>query len=200
MTRKRLLERYAAVDDGRIAIDVSVAGAESLYNDFDRASPFAKKDLSDEFADYLMVSAREIGRHKFVVRMELERMPDEPTMERVRRSMMNFFSYMEQKERTERRKMFRTFFLLATAGFALLGLDLWLTREFEGHAGVIGGIFLEGLTIAAWVAIWEALATVLVNWGAHNRDIRMYRRLAHAEILFQRAFRTITAPVKKAEF
>ena len=191
MTRKRLLERYAAAEDGRIAIDVSVAGVEDLFNDFDRASPFTKKDLADEFADYLMDSAREIGRNNFLVRIGLERLPDEGIMDRVHRSTRNFFLYHEERERLMRRKMFQTFALLASAGFALLGLDLWLNRLFADKAGVIGGIFLEGLTIAAWVAIWEALATLLVHWGGHNRDIRLYQRLAATEMEFRPTARKI---------
>jgi hypothetical protein len=191
VTRKRLLERYATAEDGRIAVDVSVPGVEHLYNDFDRASPFVKKDLADEFADYLADSAREIGRHGFVIRINLERLPDETIMERVRRSTGNFFRYLAERERVARRKMFRTFALLASAGFFLLGLDLWLNRAFAGRSGVIGGVFLEGLTIAAWVAIWEALAILLVHWAAHNRDIRTYGRLANAAIEFRPAFTTV---------
>jgi hypothetical protein len=61
MKRKRQFERYASTEDGRIAIDVAVPGAEDLYNDFESATPFPKNDLNDEFADYLIDSARKIG-------------------------------------------------------------------------------------------------------------------------------------------
>ena len=43
LKRRRLLERYAAADDGRIAIDVTVPGVEDLYNNFERSTPFPKR-------------------------------------------------------------------------------------------------------------------------------------------------------------
>jgi hypothetical protein len=39
--------------------------------------------------------------------------------------------------------------------------------------------------IAAWVSLWEALAMFLVNWAPHRRLIRMYERIAKADVRFQ---------------
>jgi len=111
MIRKRLLERYASADDGRIAIDMAVPAVEDLYYNFERATPFPKKDLNDEFADY-------------------------PSIRRARSA----------------------------------------------------SIMLEGLTIAAWVALWEAVANLLVHWGPHHRNIRVYRRLSGTEFIFRETF------------
>jgi hypothetical protein len=54
------------------------------------------------------------------------------------------------------------------------------------------------LIIAAWVAIWEAIATLLVHWGGHNRNIRVYRRLASAEIAFHATLRKVVVPPETA--
>jgi hypothetical protein len=188
MTRKRLLERYTAAEDGRIAIDVAVPGVEDLYNDFERAMPFPKKDLNDAFADYLVDSAREIGGTDFMIRIDFDRLPDERLMDRIRRSTRNFFVYLEDRERRNLKKMFEASFLLGGVGFVLLGADIWLNRLFAERTGVIGSIMLEGLTIAAWVALWEAVANLLVQWTPHHRDILVYRRLAGADIVFRRTF------------
>jgi hypothetical protein len=184
MRRKRLLERYSRLDDGRVAIDISVGGVEDLYAQFERAVPFIKKDLNDEFADYLADSAREIGKTAFAVRLNLDRLPDESLMDRVRRSMRSYFQYRAEIETRKLRKMMETSGWLSAGGFLLLGLDLWANRQFAGTVGVVGGILLEGLTIAAWVALWEALANILISWGPYRRDIRLYRRLSETEILF----------------
>jgi hypothetical protein len=188
MWRKRLLERYTRLDDGRVAIDVSVEGVEDLYAQFERSVPFIKKDLNDEFADYLADSAREIGKTPFVVRLDLDRLPDESLMERVRRSMRSYFQYRAEIETREVRKIVETSIWLGTGGFLLLAADITLNRLYADTAGVAGGILLEGLTIAAWVALWEALANILVSWGPHRRDIRLYLRLSEAEILFRETF------------
>jgi hypothetical protein len=188
MWPKRLLERYTRLEDGRVSIDVSVERVEDLYNDFERSVPFMKKDLNDEFADYLAESGREIGKTSFVVRLNLDRFPDESLMERVRRSIRSYFQYRTEMETRELRKIVETSIWLGAGGFLLLAVDITLNRLYADTAGVVGGILLEGLTIAAWVALWESLANLLVNWGPHRRDIRLYRRLSEAGILFRETF------------
>ena len=189
MTRRRLLERYTAAEDGRIAIDVAVSGVEDLYNDFERTMPFPKKDLDEAFADHLFDSAREIGKHDFVIRIDFDRLPDETIMDRIRRSTRNFFAYLEDRERRNLKRMFEASFLLGGVGFILLGADIWLSRLYADRTGVIGSIVLEGLTIAAWVALWEAVANLLIQWAPYYRDIRVYRRLSGAEVLFRQTFK-----------
>jgi hypothetical protein len=189
MIRKRLLERFTAAEDGRIAIDVTVSGVEDLYKNFERALPFPKKDLNDEFADYLVDSAREIGRHDFVIRLDFDHLPDDTLMDRIKRSTHNFFIYLADRERWNLKKMFEASALLGGVGFVLLAADIWLNRLFAGRAGVIGSIMLEGLTIAAWVALWEAVANLLIQWAPYYRDIRVYRRLSGAEIVFRQTFK-----------
>jgi len=188
MTRKRLLERYASADDGRIAIDVAVPGVEDLYGDFERSTPFPKKDLNDEFADYLIESAREIGKFDFVIRIGLDHLPDETLTDRIRRSTRNFFCYLSDREARDLRKKVETSALLGAVGVVLLSLDIWLNRLFADRSGVIGGILLEGLTIASWVALWEAVSTFLVRWNPHRGNIRIYRRLSGTEIIFHETF------------
>ena len=43
----------------------------------------------------------------------------------------------------------------------------------------------QGLTIAAWVSLWEALAIFLVEWFPHRKNIALYRRLARARLVFR---------------
>jgi hypothetical protein len=50
---------------------------------------------------------------------------------------------------------------------------------------VLGSVIAEGLTIATWVSLWETLAMFLVNWAPHRRLIRMYERIAKADVRFQ---------------
>ena len=50
---------------------------------------------------------------------------------------------------------------------------------------VLGGVIAEGLTIAVWVSLWEALAMFRVNWASDRRLIRMYERIARADVRFQ---------------
>jgi hypothetical protein len=44
----------------------------------------------------------------------------------------------------------------------------------------------EGLTVAAWVSLWEALANFLIHWPPHNKELKVYDRLASAAVIFQK--------------
>jgi hypothetical protein len=50
---------------------------------------------------------------------------------------------------------------------------------------VTANVFAEGLTVAAWVSLWEALAVLLIEWFPHRKNIVLYRRLANAELVFR---------------
>ncbi|HEX9933719.1 MAG TPA: hypothetical protein VGB38_00880 [bacterium] len=193
MSKKRIIDRYAVLEDGSVAIDVSVPGIEDLYDDFDRAAPFLKKDLDPQFADYLVDCATEIGRRKFSIRIDLERMPDEARMERVKKSIANYFDYMLELEQRRLKKMAQTSLFLLAGGLVLLLLDIWVNRLAKDSTSVLAIVFSEGLTIAAWVAIWEALANLLIQWTPHRHSLRLYRRLSSAPILFREVLKPLSA-------
>ena len=48
---------------------------------------------------------------------------------------------------------------------------------------VFGGLLVDGLTVAAWVALWEALATFFIEWPPFRRKLRLYEGLATAEVM-----------------
>ena len=60
-----------------------------------------------------------------------------------------------------------------------------VNRLLPADPGVVGQVCAEGLTVAAWVSMWEALATFLIQWRPYRRDIRLYRRIAGAEVSFR---------------
>ena len=69
-------------------------------------------------------------------------------------------------------------------------MSVWVNREIQGSDSVFGRVFAEGLTVAAWVSLWEAVATLLINWAPHRRRIRLYELVAAAPV----QFRHVTPP------
>ena len=45
-------------------------------------------------------------------------------------------------------------------------------------------LIAEGLTVAVWVSLWEALATFLIKWIPYRKKISLYKRIANAEVMF----------------
>jgi len=46
-------------------------------------------------------------------------------------------------------------------------------------------VFAEGLTVVAWVALWESLAMFLLEEFPLRKNTALYRRLANAELTFR---------------
>ncbi len=184
--KKHILDRYERTTDGRVVIDVSSARAEELYEDFDKTAPYHKKDLDEDLAFYLTECARELERAEFVIRFTFDSMPSEELMGRVRTSLHKFFMYRKELELAAMRSMMRTSLVFFVIGIALLFFSLWSASVglHEKGSPIMRRVLIEGLTIAAWVSLWESLATFLVHWRPYRQKIALNDRIASAEVLF----------------
>jgi hypothetical protein len=182
--KRTIVDRYERTEDGHIVLDVSVQSVEHLYNDFDRTAPYLKKDLDQAFVDHLTDSVREIRDHDFVVRISLSQMPDEMVMERVRKSIRTFHTYLRDLELRAVALLLRRSSVLFVIGLVLLALAIEVTRMVSSDEGVLGGVFAQGLTIAAWVSMWEAMANLFLEWHPHRQNIRLYSRIMDAPVMF----------------
>ena len=180
--RKRILNRYARTDAGDVIVDVSAPRIQDLYNDFDKTAPFLRKDLDQDLADYLTDCTREIGRTPFIIRITLGTLPNDGTAARVKRSIQNYFLYLRELKRRKVRRMARTSLILLLIGIGVLALAVSVNQRIGKTSGVMAHVFAEGLTVAAWVSLWEALATFLIQWAPVRSQIKLFRRLADAQV------------------
>jgi hypothetical protein len=183
--KKSIISRYERTENNEVVIDASIRTVEDLYNNFDRTAPYLKKDLEQEFVDYVIECMREIGRNDFVIRISLSNMPDEVVMERVRRSIRTFFQYLQETEKRALRIMFRRSLVLFIMGIALLALAIVTTRQLSSNKGVLAEVFAQGLTVAAWVSLWEAIANLFLEWYPHRQDIKRYNQVMNAQVTFR---------------
>lgn len=182
---KDVVNRYERDLTGKILIDVAADKIEDLYSDFDRNAPFIRRDLNQDLVDYLIDSARELGPEPFTICFSLASPPDESRVARTKRSINNFFQYLTEIERQEVRRMVRRSLVLFSIGIALLFLSVWLNQWLGEERSVVANVFAEGLTIASWVSMWEALAIFLVEWLPHHKQIKLYQRLAATQPTFR---------------
>jgi hypothetical protein len=190
--KKRIVDRYEQTDDGRVIVDVAAWRVEDLYENFDKTAPYHKKDLDEDLAYYLTECVREIGRVDFVIRFMFECFPSDEFMQRVRTSVHKFFIYQRELEIGAMNKMLRTASTLLIIGIAILGISLWVNQLFteDGSTSFLNSVFAEGLTIVAWVSMWEALATFLLNWPQHLFHIKLFGKIAEAPVQFQQPSET----------
>ena len=183
--QKQILDRYSRSSDGSLIIEIAADRVEDLYNDYQKTAPFLKKDLEQELVDYIVDSVSEIGRERFLLKFSIAGVTDEQKISRVKLSIQEYFEYLKELELREMNRMFRTSFILFLIGIALLIFLLWINQKMDIYDLMVTQVLTEGLTVAAWVSLWEALANFLINWAPHRRLIGLYRRIAGAPVTFQ---------------
>jgi hypothetical protein len=183
--KRTVLNRYDRAPDDSIIIDVAATRAEDLYNNFDKNAPYIRRDLDQDLVDYLIGCVREVGAKPFVIRFTLTHSPDETRLVRIRRSVKNYFFYLIETEKQKMFRMFRKSAILLCIGLAILFASVWVNQWLGVERSVIANVFAEGLTVAAWVSLWEALAVFIIEWFPHRKNILFYRRLAQASLAFR---------------
>jgi len=183
--KKHILDRYSRSEDGKIIIEIAAEKVEDLYNDFDKTSPYLKKELEQGVADYITDSVHEIGKEDFVICFRFDKIAEDSLMERTQKSIQNYFVYLRELEFRELAQKTRTSIILLAIGIAILFLSVWVNQQTVNSETVLGSVFAEGLTVAAWVSLWESLATFLINWAPHRRQIKRFERIAAARVIFR---------------
>jgi len=185
IVKRDVLSRYECAPDGTVIIDVAAARVEELYEEYDKSAPYIRRDLDTDLVEYLIECARELDEVPFLIRFTLKDAPDEARQARIRSSIDGYFLYLAELEIQQLRRMFRRSSILFAIGLGILFVSLWAIRLVGEGRSVIYGVLTEGLNVAAWVALWEALALFLLEWSPHRKDIKLYRRLANTPLEFR---------------
>lgn len=182
--KKTILERYRQMPDGRYVIDIHAGRPGDLYNNFDKFAPYVRKELDQDLVDYITDSARELGSELFVIQFRLLESIEGDFRERICKSINSYFLYLRSLEIEGLGRAMRTSLIFLVIGIAILSLSVWVNSDITPASSVVSKVFAEGLTVAAWVSMWEALATFLVNWAPISRKITLYKRIAETPVLF----------------
>lgn len=185
--KKNILDRYSRTPDNRLVIDIAAGKVEDLYNNFDRHTPYVKKELNRGLAEYIIDSVGEIGKEDFVIQFSLTELPASDLIARVETSIHDYFSYLKELELRELARMTRSSLVLLLVGALFLFMSIWISQKTAGLESITIHVFVQGLTVAAWVSLWNAIAAFLIHWAPHRLRIKMYERIARAPLLFSEA-------------
>ncbi|MCE5184686.1 MAG: hypothetical protein LLF76_00990 [Planctomycetaceae bacterium] len=182
LERKTILDRYPRASDGTIIVDIAAGKIEDIFNNFDKATPYAKKDLDTDFFTYLVDSVKEIGNVPFLIEITLDIKPDDARWRNAIEGIRNYFIYIKELKIRELKMLYRTSLIMLAVGVVVMMLSIWAHRTFGPDPDMFTYVFAEGLTVTAWILMWESLAGFLIQWPPYRRDIRCYKRIAHAAI------------------
>lgn len=183
--KRTVLSRYERTASDKIIIDVAASQVEELYEDYDKCAPYIRRDLDQNLVDYLIDCAKEIRQVPFVIRFTLSQPPDNSSQARIGRSVDAYFQYLAEVEQHKIMQLFRRSAILFSIGLAILFLSVFVNQALGEERSVVANVFAEGLTIAAWVSMWESLAIFLIEWPPHRKNIHLYRKLAATELIFR---------------
>lgn len=181
---KNILERYQQLPDGHYIIDITAVKVSDLYNDFDKHTPYVRKELDQHLVDYITDSARDLTRERFIIQFHLQEQPDDAMKMRITASINSYFLYLKTIEINDLSRIIRTSLTYFVIGIAVLFLTVWVNENLTADTSVISRVFAQGLTVVAWVSLWQALATFLVNWTPYSQQIKLYERIANTPVLF----------------
>lgn len=180
--QEQVLSRYERTEDGRIIVGVSIESINELYNFFDRQTIYSKRDLDEDFVDYLTECAREIYPKPFLIKITTERSLDKKGEDRIKKSIHNYFIYLMDIERRNLKKLFKRSVVLFFLGVSMIFITIRFPDTFFSDQSIFGKIFSEGIVIAAWVALWEVFSNLIMEWYPMSQKIRIFRRILEAEV------------------
>jgi hypothetical protein len=181
-TNRAILNRYERSDDKHFFLDVAATNVTDLFNSYDKHAPFVRRDLDEDLVGYLTQCAGELRSEQFVIRLTLKEPPDDQKFARVQTSIAGYFDYLIEKEQQDSRRRLRRSTLLVLIGIGILFASVIVERNWKIENSVLFTVLSQGLTILAWVAIWEALAMLALDWFPFHRRVSIYRKLAAARV------------------
>ena len=179
--KKNILDRYDKTANNEIIIKISTNKFENLYEHFDRSSTFLKKDLSKQLVDYIIESVSEISNEKFIIKFYLEERIEEENILQIEESFDNYFSYLEELEKKKMSEQVKNSLIFMLIGAFFITLSILSEENQE----LIQRIISEGLMVAGWVSMWEAMATILIKWLPLSKKLKLFKKITTSKIEFE---------------
>ncbi len=182
MTSELLKNRYEFTRDGKAIIDISVESISDLFNSFDKKATFTRRELDQDFVEYVVGCVKELNDADFVIRITIDREYNMLQENILRKAMVNFFMFQHEVERQNMHKEFRKFSTLLLLGVVLMLVVSYYKFPNPDEQELWKKIFQEGLVIAAWVAFWEAFTCLIFGFNPFYQKSGIYGKIVAAEV------------------
>jgi hypothetical protein len=186
---ERAVRRGLKVEQGARStpgvIEIRIKSVNQLFNSFD-PSPFQERDIDDDAEEFIVGSALETRRadnFRIIVQMPGEECESEGA-KGLASAVTRHFDYRVRVMKRELSELFRSGRLYLAVGlsiFAFCTLLAQLLRQAFPDNPLAEGVE-QGLIIIGWVANWKPVEILLYDWWPLRRRIRLYERLANADI------------------
>ena len=179
--KKDILDRYDITKENEIIIKISTDRFENLYDNFDMSSSFLKNDLSKQLVDYIIESVSEISNEKFIIKFYFKKEIKEKNILQLETSIDNYFKYLEELEKKKMREQIKNSIIFMLIGIFFISLSILAESDVNFTYRIIS----EGLMVAGWVSMWEAMATILIKWLPLSKKLKLFKQIINAKIEFE---------------
>jgi hypothetical protein len=170
-------------------IAIRVRSIAQLFNSFD-PSPFNEKDLDPGAHEHIVEWARELphdARFSIVVHLPPEE-AEKPECAEIGPAFAHYFSEAAQSARRQQRELFRIGRVSLAIGTSALVLCLGASQLLAPLIpnATAARVVEESLILVGWVANWRPLEIYLYDWWPIRRRIRLYERIAGAQVVVRK--------------
>lgn len=165
-------------------IEVHIEELNQLFDSMD-PSPFHKRDLDRNAAEYIVSSARELPRRvSIALVLHLDQSAGRPEEGRSVGDAVreHFAREAEYTHRRLRGLLRRGWVSLAIGVVFLVAAFVASTFVSEMVGGAFATVFRESLLIGGWVAMWRPLETFLYDWWPIAGERRLHLRLSRMAV------------------
>ncbi|MCK8060068.1 MULTISPECIES: hypothetical protein [unclassified Fusibacter] len=170
-------------ETGAFLISVFLDTYEDVFDDWD-PTPFKKRDIEDEFLDFLWDSAEDIPLKEdllIVFRID-EKLRDEKKEAQIVHALKNHFEYMLSKSKRAFRKEQNESLL-----YFMLGISFFLVAYLNliESTNLVGKILEDGLFVGAWVFMWESFSNLFIESKNLIYEQRLIKRFTHTPVAYK---------------
>lgn len=167
--------------DGTYIVEVSLDEYEDVYDEWD-PSPFKKRDIEDEFDDFIWDSANDIPlKYNIKIVLYLPKAQQNVVKEKaLREAYDNFYSFRLMRAYKTQKNIQKKILLYLMMSLTFLYIGYFYSAE----SGIVMSVLKEGIFIGGWVFLWEVFTLIFITLGEERKVSKIVKRLLDSKISF----------------
>lgn len=163
-------------------IEVSLDDYDDIYDGRD-PSPFRKRDIEDEFDDFIVNSSEDIPLNhgiSIVLYLPVSKM-DQKKEATLKAAYKNYYNYALERIHKEKLNLQKRAIFYLFLSILLLNMGYFFFKEGQS---ILYNVVNQGIIIGSWVFLWEFFTSTFIKRKDIKAIYRLYKRLYKAEIRF----------------
>ena len=182
-----LYKEYRRDDEGRYIIHIRAENLNELYNIYD-PSAFSDRDLNHKAVAHLtenVVVLPHDAQLRIIVHLPKKFKKGDAERD-ITQAIMHHFTFGSFNAKSHiKRRIMKGFNALILGGVVFIaGIALATYLKSLNSQSLLMSIIAEGLSIGAWVSLWQPVYIIFYEWLPLYSEHKIYKKLANAKVNF----------------